>query len=243
MAIEITAIASNLDIANLTSYSTSSVSPVDTQLALLAVENRIATGVSGGPQTPTVSGCNLTWVQVATLLGSGATPNRRATLFRAFGPDPTTGQLTISFGSETQTHCGYALMQFANTLRTGANGSGAIVQSATANDGGVLGTTATVTLASAPSSPNNLTYAFAYNTGPATITAGTGFTIWQTGSESENGTYFITETQLAAQTASCTWTGNNSWFILAVELAAAPLYRAPFVSSKRPRPFAPGLAR
>lgn len=224
MAITPSTLTSALSTTDATSYATASITPTANRLVLLAIESRIAVGVAGGPQTPTATGCGLTWVTVATQTGySGAgTPNRKITILRAMGSSPSSGAVTIDFNAETQTHCGHSVIEFSDTNQTGTNGSGAIVQTAGANENGVNGTEATVTLASNISDENNITYAWALNTGPATITAGSGFTIHHSGSESEHGTYFVAETKTNSKTANCTWTGNNSWIIISAELAVSP---------------------
>ena len=69
-----------------TSYATASITPTANKLVLLAVFNRVAAGTANAP---TATGCGLTWVQVATSLGTTAL--RRLTLFRALGSAPSAG--------------------------------------------------------------------------------------------------------------------------------------------------------
>lgn len=224
MSITPSTLTSAMSTTDAASYATASITPAANRLVLLAIESRIAVGVAGGPQTPTATGCGLTWVTVVVKTGyNGAgTPNRKLTLLRGMGASPSTGAITIDFNAETQTHCGHSVIEFSDTNQTGTHGSGAIVQTASADDGGVLGTEATTTFAANISDANNLTYAWALNTGPSTITAGSGFTSHHTGTESEHGTYFMAETKTAAKTANCTWPVVNSWTIVAAELAVSP---------------------
>jgi hypothetical protein len=216
-----TVLANAMDTVDGTSYATASITPTANRLILVFTEQRIAAGVAGGPVTPTASGNSLTYTQVATQIGPGASTNRRFTIFRALGAAPSAGVLTISTGAETQTHLSHVVLECSGVPTTGTNGSGAVVQSKTTNDGGGYGTTATITLDAAPSNATNLTIGYGLNTGPATITAGSGYTSLATGSESEYGTYYMAEYKANAQTANMSWTGANSWFIGALELATA----------------------
>lgn len=226
-----TVLNSNTNTTGASSYTTASITPAPNQLILVTTESRISTGVSGGPNQPTVTGDNLTFVMVVTGTTSGATPNRRLSVLRAMGTAPTTGSLTIAFGGQAQTHDSYAVIQCANVPTSGSNGSDAIVQSAIANDGGTLGTTATVTMTNAPKSPFNLTLGYGEATsGGLTATAGSGFTIIAQGDETVDGTHWVDETALNKQTASWSWSGNNSWIMSAVEIASA-VPRLPLVGA------------
>lgn len=159
------------------SVTTASVSPTANKLQLLAVHSRNFTG--SAPPAPTVTGCGLTWVQVATLQhDTGPTSLKRVTLFRAMGASPSTGTLTIDFAGDSQTDVCWSLDEFTGTDTSGTNGSGAIVQTVTAKDETGSATSITATLA-AFGSVNNATYgAFAHvaPTNGVTASAGSGFT-------------------------------------------------------------------
>jgi hypothetical protein len=103
------------------SINTASISPSPNQLVLVYV----ATFNSGGtPNTPTLTGCNMTWVAVAT----ATTTQRKVTVFRGMSDNPTAGALTISYAGQSNS-VGWSVDQFANVNTTGTNGSGAVVQS------------------------------------------------------------------------------------------------------------------
>ena len=125
-----------------TSYATASITPGANRLVLLAV---LSTVGSGTPETPTVTGCNLTWVQISTsILG---TSDGRLTLFRALGT-PSTEALTIEFGvGNTQLSCGWSVIEFINVIQTGTHGSGAIIQAVTQNNDESGGANITIPLA------------------------------------------------------------------------------------------------
>lgn len=152
-----------------TSLATASVSPTANTLQLLAVFNGIAAGVT--PNQPTVSGCGLTWVVVASFVATDFTIPVRLTLFRALGASPTTGAITVDCAGQTN-QISAILDQVSSTDITGTNGSGAVVQNATAH-----GTTSplTATLGAFGSTANGTYGAFGL-LGSTGITAGSGFT-------------------------------------------------------------------
>lgn len=130
-----------------TSVLTASKTPTANALQLIWIASHNGSSLTG---PPTVTGCNLTWVEVETQIFT--TTTRRLTLLRAMGDAPTTGQLTISFGADTQTAFVWSWLEFRDVDTSGTNGSGAIVQSkksaTTAN------TSATNTLDSNPNFEN-----------------------------------------------------------------------------------------
>jgi hypothetical protein len=152
--------------------TTDSFSPVANRLYLFTVTNR--TNVSVDPVQPTVTGCGLTWVAVGSVVyDTTSTSRRRVTQFRAMGSSPTTGYLTMSFGSETQTNFGWILDELNNVDTSGSNGSGAIIQSVTAVDSSEAVSTLTATLETF-SDINNATYGSCatgtFITNPPTVT-------------------------------------------------------------------------
>lgn len=88
-----------------TSATTASITPTPTRTVLVAVLN-IRALPNVAPE-PTLSGNGLTWVKVATVqdndLDLALGQSLRVTVFRASGPSPTAGALTISFGGVSQT--------------------------------------------------------------------------------------------------------------------------------------------
>lgn len=216
MAMVVTSLTGSISTTDGTSVSTASITPTTGSLIILAVESRIAVGVAGGPVSPTVTGCGLTWVEIGNANTSGATPNRQLTLFRAMGT-ASTGALTIDFGSETQTHIGWLVFEISGTDTTGTNGSGAIVQFASGNG---TGTTALATLA-ALGSANNMAVGVGLNTNPSVITPGSGFSEINEVQETESGTEFQAEYALNDTTVDSTWTGSGTWIMTAVEVKEA----------------------
>lgn len=198
--------ATRLDAAGNTTdgstFATASIAFADDRLYLLAVVNTKATT----PDTPSVSGGGITWVQVATLLfNTAAAGLSRITVFRGLAASgASTGALTITFGGATQTGCSYAVDEFDGCETGGSSGAAAIVQSATnAQD---ATTTAQATLGSAPAAANLVYLATGLdaNTG---ITAAGGMT--ELGSDvghgtpsSRLGTFF--DNASPPQTPSCT---------------------------------------
>jgi len=156
------------------SYTTASVTPSSNNLVLAWVTN----SKGSTPDTPTLSGNGLTWVQVATVTwGTSGTPTKRTTLFRAMGSAPTSGAVTIAFGGVNQTGCLWSIQQFDGVVTSGTNGSGAVVQSVTgrANSAGTGGLS--ITLAALSSSLNATAGGFSNRINSSTsLSAGAGYT-------------------------------------------------------------------
>lgn len=133
---------------------TASVTPGADKLMLLTVGQRID---SGTPNEPTVTGNGLTWVAIDTKVYDDSGSQRRVTLFRAMGPSPSAGAITIDFASQSQSHIVWILDEVSGMDTSGTNGSGAIVQFANNGTLGVGANDLTATL-SAFGSINNATF-------------------------------------------------------------------------------------
>lgn len=170
MAITFTNITTAGNGTGATSYTTASGSPGASRLQLLLVGSQTAAATVN---IPTVTGAGLTWVQVATSIDSGN--QRRATLFRAMGT-PSAGALTIDFAGQSQVRCGWSWSEASGVDTSGTNGSGAIVQSATAKNDGGSSTGITVTLGAFSSTANATYGCIRFGTTTAqTVTPGSGF--------------------------------------------------------------------
>ena len=164
-----TSLTSGSDNTDQDVYTTASISPSANALVLAAVVTATNTATE---RTITLSGNGLTWVQIDSLNFNPGNPERRVTLFRALGPSPSAGAVTITSDGTNTIGCLWSIVEFSGVDISGTNGSGAIVQSAnnTAN-----ATSITVTLGSF-SSTGNATYgAFGIDTNEAQ-TVGSGFT-------------------------------------------------------------------
>lgn len=111
--------------ADANSYNTSSATPKNGWLYTLTVVNTKATT----PDTPTVTGGGLTWVQATTVL-SGTT--LRVTVFTAMvSSGASAGALTIAFGGVTQTGCRWSCDEWLNAEDSNmgsGGGSNAVLQ-------------------------------------------------------------------------------------------------------------------
>lgn len=216
MAITEATLTSGNDTSNISTYTTASQTPTTGRLVLATVVNSKGTT----PDTPTLTGNGLTWVQVATVtFGTIATPVKRVTLFRAMGT-ASAGTVAIDFGGVNQTGCAWAFAEFAGTDTSGTNGSGAIVQSVTNNVDSAA--SLTVTLA-AFGSVNNATFGGFGNSDSADMTIGTGFTaIGATGFATPNARVFqewktANDTSVDANAAA----GTPNFGGIAIEIKAA----------------------
>ena len=123
----------NLATENLTpgtSVATASISPTGRALLHAAV---VAVNIdSTTPVIPTMSGNNLTWVNVATVTAASGVVRVRLTLFSAQGNSPSAGSATIAHSTAPGFSEAWTCCEFANA------GLGAVVQ-------GVTNTTASAT--------------------------------------------------------------------------------------------------
>ncbi len=176
MSVAVVNVATSGNNADLSSYATASINPVGNTLLLLWVYS-----IAGSaPNTPTATGLGLTWVEVAHVDdGSGL---RKLTLFRAMGPLPTAGVITMDFGAQAQSGAAWSLAQFTGMDMSGTNGSGAIVQNVTNFNASAV-SSLTVTLAAFGSASNATAGGFGFPLNAAGTT-GTGFT--QVGERHQN---------------------------------------------------------
>ncbi len=186
-----------------TSATTASVTPSANKLLLLSVSSR--TNITADPNIPTITGNGLTWVQVATLLWDATSGSRkRTTIYRALGASPSSGTIVIDLGGQVQTNIIWILDEFSGMDATGSDGANAIVQVVSQ----LGGTTSRSLTMAAFASATNATYGSHVNAnGPATATAGTGFTLVknQTSSDTAGATQFQ-----AVEDTSITLTWNVS---------------------------------
>lgn len=219
-------LAGAVNSADQASYTTASITPTANACVLVAVSTRTSAIISGGPNTPTLTGNGLTYVPIVSRTSSsttGGSSNNKTTLYRAMGSAPTAGAITIDLGGQIQLHSAWDVTEFTGADTSGTSCSGGIVQSNSSNyalTGGGAVSPATVTLGSVPSSASNATYAMVRVAANNVQTVGTGFTqLFQAG-ETIEGARYLAEYKLNAQTASSTFT-NAQWVIAAVEVRAS----------------------
>jgi len=205
---------SNPDInssTNATSYANSSWTPPTTGLIILFVGNWI----SSGPNTPTVSGNSLTWVQIATATHDPGTA-RRTTLFGADATGATPDATTIDFAGQTQLGCNASFFH-AEGVDLSGGVTAAFVQ--TPSNTGV-GTSGTVTLAAAGHADNRPIAAWNILLNEA-ITPDAAWT--EVDDQGGTGPTRHFETQWDSdgfQNASASWTTSDDWLGMAAELKA-----------------------
>lgn len=201
-------------------YASASWTRVNGRLYLAAVHYKANT-----PGSPTVAlndNGGLTWVQVATVESN----NSRLTLLRALvaaGAGSGTTELDFSAAVDNmQVH----IAEFDGVDTSGTNGSGAIVQSATANSASVAATSGAVTLAAFGDAANNAPYgAFAHNTNEAATPEG-GYT--ELADNWVGDRSLETEWKIGEDTSvSASWAGNVNWRAIAVEIKAAAVVASP----------------
>lgn len=171
-----TNLTTGTDTSGGSSSTTASISPSSKRLVLISINSR--TNITTDPNQPTVTGAGLTWVAVNSIVYDTTSASRkRITVLRGMADSPSSGALTIDFGGQNQTNVCWTVSQFSGVDTSGTNGSGAIVQSATAKDETLTTGTLTVTLAAFSSLDNSTFGAFASD-GASTnaFTAGSGFT-------------------------------------------------------------------
>lgn len=174
MAVVGTNLTSDKSAISASSFNTASISPSVNNLLLLTCAARRTDSTQ--PVAPTVTGNGLTWVKVNEIyFDTDSTSRKTLFVFRSLGPSPSSGVVTMDYGTQTITQTTWSVDQFSGIDISGTNGSGAIVQSATATD--VDGGGFTITL-NTFSNINNATFGgFADDSTTTAPTAGSGFTL------------------------------------------------------------------
>lgn len=230
MALAVTALASGADEDTSSSATSAPISPSGNALVVCDVLN-LNNDFSSPPNTPTVSGNGLTWVQVATVTYAdyGSGDLLRLTRFRAMGASPSSGAVTITC-SAAQGLIAYSIYEITGVDTSGTNGSGAVVQTAT--DETALATALTVSLA-AFGSPNNMAIgAFGYGADTGSLTAGSGFTTIHDVAAA-GGDVVFTEYRLNDTTVDITHTDIQALGGIASEIKAAGKAPPPFRKPSR----------
>lgn len=197
-------------IATQSSFTTASISPTANRLILVAVAVRSAVNVDS------ITGAGLTFVKIGEA-GSGGSLARRVALFRALGPSPSSGALTITTSAAT-TSCGWSVFEVDGIDTSGTNGSGAVRQPTVVNQ---AGTPPTVSLAAFADTANR---PFAVLTCRSDTDADTAAGWTSLHDVSFDIMHFAAQWKDAVDT-SVEWSqpvADNSWASIAVELVAAP---------------------
>ena len=173
MAIVGSNLTAGADTTDANSFPTASVTLLANRLILAAIGNSKATTAN----VPTLSSTGATWVQIATLETTTGGGFRRATLFRTMVSSDQTGVITIGFAGVIQAGAMWSIDQFTGVDTSGTNGSGAVVQNATAIDDSGTATSLTITLAAFADAVNNTSYGMGIVARSAAedLVPGTGF--------------------------------------------------------------------
>lgn len=205
--------------AGASSFNTASIIPHSQRLILVSVIQYQSPGTANAPS---VSGCGLTWTQVATITADGGA--LRVTLFRAMG-SPAAGVLTLTFGGQTQTQVIWSVVEFQN-VSVNDGGVNTVVQSTTAatansNEPNTLSLTL-----SAFSNVHNATYVVIGSPNPAALSGFTREWLLITpdptlgGPDSTGSGFFLDGNQTSL---NLTWSGSGSGYgaAIAVEIKYA----------------------
>jgi hypothetical protein len=166
VAITETPLTGNAQAGTQAVFTTASITPTANRLILAVITARHN---ASSPGQPSLSGNGLTWVVVEDRLDAAA--RQRITVFRAMGPAPSTGAVTITYPASVR-GCAWSISEYDGVDTSGSNGSGAIVQSAQAE---ATGTSLTVTLA-AFADAANATFGGFYPVSTVDESPGAGFT-------------------------------------------------------------------
>lgn len=200
--------------ADATSFNTANISPGANMLILVEVHSKD----DGAATTPTLSGCTMTWVQVATVNFNGGSSS--VTLFRSLSATPGSAcALTIDFSGSTQQEISWIIHQWDGVDTSGTNGSGAIVQSAT--NSAETGMSLSVTLAAFGDAVNNAAVGFFGRNGSGAPTVGAGgYTLL--GDFLPNARRASAEYLIGQDTSvDMSWATNNAMGGVAVEVKSA----------------------
>ena len=212
-----TLLTSGHDPTNTSTFTTASITPAANALVTVAVLTHQS---SSAAPNPTLTGGGMaSWTVVASVAYDGATPLDRLTIYRAMSSAPGSGPITITT-SVTVSNCQWIVSQWSGVDQSGTNGSGAIVQTASASGAAV--TTLTAALASFASG-NDVAYgAFGVANATAVVTAGSGFTTidQQPSGEGSVGDLFA-EWAVNTPAVNATWPSKPAG-ALGVEIKAGP---------------------
>jgi hypothetical protein len=189
-------------------FTTASITPTANRLVLLAIANSTF-GPVEYPQS--VSGNGLTWTQFAQ--NSFHSSNSTISLWRAMGPAPSAGTISIVFAN-AQNDCLWSVMEFSGVDTSGTGGSGAVVQSVTSKSSS---TTLSTTLA-AFGDVLNATYGVGgcMNTPMGT---GTSMTTVHNLNGTNTGVSMLTEYALSnVSPVTETTSVSDAWAIIGVEI-------------------------
>lgn len=214
MAVTATHLATATDTTNASPWLTASITPTAGRLILAYVG---ITSTATAASTPTLSGCGVTWVLVAT---TGTNVVHENALFRAMGT-PTAGQVTITSIATAPTRCNWTIAEFDGVDTSGTNGSGAIVQSITSRPLAV--TSVSVAFSAGITAGNGSFGGVDLNIGD-TLTAGTGWTALGQATVATPvgailgmaGTSGVGVSPIAAS-----WTNSSNAWVIGAEIKAA----------------------
>lgn len=210
-----TVLTEGADAADLSAYTTASVSPTPNRLILVAVSIGKTDGTDIQPTG--VTGNGITYAKVD---GVSASTNTNLSLWRGMSASPTAGAITIDFGGATQ-HCATWHVIEVDTVRQGANGANAIAQFKSA--GSLTTTTPTLTLDNAIGTGGAVLAYFQANSTSATWVDGAGYTALGVDRDrsgpvlEDHVQYDLTGTT----TVTATYATANGKGIVAVELSEA----------------------
>jgi hypothetical protein len=165
---------------------------------------------------PEVRGGGLNWDLVETHTRPGAV--RRLSVFRAMSPDPASGPVTIDFGGQEQQVVGWGVVEHTGVNTSGVNGSGAIVQTASADAEGFQ-TRATVNLS--PSNPGHATVGGFLVGTETSVSPGPGFTKLLEGGPPTRRVMIEFQPN-PNPSVEVSWPDPAHWIGIALELRAAP---------------------
>lgn len=211
-------LTSGSNATNATDYTTASVAPGSNRLLLLAISNvRNAATECANANVNSISGAGLTWVLVQEQCFSDAViPTNNLALFRAMGPSPSSGTLSIGYVS-TQTSAAWAVVECTEVDTSGTNGSGAVVQSVE-NSGNA--STFSLTLSAFAKSDNISFAAFAANNND-NMTPKSGWTELSETQVVDGGLDYVLQTQVlhsADTSPSATPEAARDWAGIAIEI-------------------------
>lgn len=218
-AVSASLLTSSQDNTNGTSASTASITPGSNKLVLACIRTRRVGAISD----PAVTGNGLTWVKIVGIdYNTVASPAQHFYIYRAMGASPSAGAVTIdTSASGSQTSYSWAVVELDGIDTSGTNGSGAIVQSASANGDAQTGLTPTL---GAFGHANNATFACFAGAANNAITQEGGWTELSDAGFDDGGVdiYRMQSQFLASNDTSpnATWTSMDS-AALSVEIKAA----------------------
>ncbi len=171
------------------------------------------------PDTPTISGNSVTWVQIGTTLNTQSSPKGNGmSMFGADAALAVAGVTTVDFGGNTQIHCTVSFFHV-----TGVDLSGGVAAAFVQNPRAIANSTSVSVTLAAASAADNRPIGFFWHKSNETTTPRTNWNELDdmSGTGQNRGIETQERTDAFETTASASWSTSTNAGVIAAEIKAA----------------------